>query len=189
MRANSSSANSQRSARTDSAVDLRRRNRAMRPCLEAIEPRQHLSAAAIAHSVLAAHHAAQTAEVAHPRVNPLVHYRVFVGTITRGRDAGTVLEGPLVVGYSGRIQVIGYFFPAQGGRILVFGTQTGGAIALRFNLPFGAAIEAVGSGTLQSVRGGLPDGLSLVGSGNLSGPAGNDSGHWETLLPSRVPTS
>ncbi|WP_154673739.1 hypothetical protein [Singulisphaera acidiphila] len=131
--------------------------------------------------------AAVHAEVAPARANPLAAYRVFEATITRGPHAGTTFEGRLVLGVTGRIQVFGYFYPEQGmQRVAVVGTVFGGRASLRFILPEGGALEVSGSGRLQSVPRGIPGGLSLVGFGNLSGPARNDFGRWETLAPSRV---
>jgi hypothetical protein len=156
------------------------RRRARRPVVEGVEGRLLLSAALprVAH----APHATVGATA-----NPaLARYRVFVATITQGKDAGTTISGPMVLGYSGRIQVIGYFFPRSGGRDVVVGTLTGGGATFTVELPGGGSIQAGGSGQLQGVRGGLPDGLSLVGRGHFFGPGPGDQGSWVTLPPSKV---
>jgi hypothetical protein len=112
---------------------------------------------------------------------------MFLASVERGPDAGLTLRGPLVLGYSGRIQVIGYLYPDSGGRpFTVVGTVYGGGVFLRLIVPKAhsvQALELVGSGQLRGVRGGLPDGMSLVGSGNLSGPLKGDVGHWATFAP------
>jgi hypothetical protein len=154
--------------------------RVFRPGVEAVEGRQHPSAAVllVAHAPLA---------TAAPTANPVLgRYRAFVATITQGKDAGTTVEGPIVLGYSGRIQVIGYFFPRDGARDVVVGTLTGGGATFTVELPGGGSIQAGGSGQLQGVSGGLPGGLSLVGQGHFFGPGPGDQGTWETLAPSKV---
>lgn len=161
--------------------------RALCPELEPIEGRLLLSASGL-HSAIAPTHEQAALPVASTtgKTSALDRYRVFIGRITQGPDAGVTVEGPIVVGYSGRIQVTGQFFPKRGPVAFVAGTQTGGSVALRIVMAGGGAFEAVGSGSLQSVRGGLPGGYSLVGSGNFSGPQGNDTGTWVTLRPTRV---
>jgi hypothetical protein len=127
------------------------------------------------------------AEVAQTPANPLSRYRVFEATIQRGPHAGTTFAGPLVLGVTGRIQVFGFFYPEKGGqRVAVVGTLFGGRASLRFILPGGGALEVSGVGRLQQVPGGIPGGFSLVGSGNLSGPARNDFGSWQTVPPARL---
>jgi hypothetical protein len=130
------------------------------------------------------------AAVVHAEVAPanlLAKYRVFEATITRGPHAGTTFEGPLVLGVTGRIQVFGFFYPEKGGqRVAVVGTVFGGRASLRFILPGGGALEVSGSGRLQQVPQGIPGGSSLVGLGNLSGPARNDFGTWLTVAPARL---
>lgn len=151
-----------------------------RPELEPIEGRILLSTA-VPHLV---HHPAHVRHA--PTIDPLTRYSVFQATIVRGPQAGLVLEGPLVLGYSGRIQVMGEFFPKGGTPILVVGTVFGGGVDLRFVLPGPrgtGALEVAGAGSLRQVPNGLPDGLALIGSGNVSGPASNDVGHWIMLRP------
>lgn len=154
--------------------------RLFRPELTAVEERVLMTTApalALAPSAL----------MTHTRTNPLAVYRMFVATVERGPDAGLTLRGPLVLGYSGRIQVIGSLYPDSGGRpYTVVGTVYGGGAFLRLVIPKAHAVQAlelVGSGQLQGVRGGLPDGMSLIGSGNLSGPLKGDVGHWATFAP------
>lgn len=156
------------------------RSRAARPVLEPIEGRVLLNGAV--------HHPAR--HPVHfrpaPPVDPLARYSIFQATIDRGPHAGLVLQGPLVLGISGRIQVNGYLFASSGQTIGVVGTVFAGGANLRFVLPgrFGTgALEVAGSGILRQVPNGLPGGMALIGSGNVSGPASNDSGHWVTLLP------
>ena len=158
------------------------RRRALRPEVETCEARRLLSAVARPPLGAAVH-----AEVTPARANPLAAYRVFEATIRRGPHAGTTFEGPLVLGVTGRIQVFGFFYPEKGTqRVAVVGTIFGGRASLRFILPEGGALEVSGSGRLQRVPRGIPGGSSLVGFGNLSGPARDDFGRWETLAPSRV---
>lgn len=163
---------------------LARPRRSARPGVEAMEGRVAPSGLASLSSSQAPVHAAQ---VVAQRPNPLAAYRVFEGTVQRGPDAGLTLKGPLVLGYSGRIQVIGYLFADSGARYTVVGTVYGGSVALRIVIPgrqHTSAIEAVGSGQLRRVAGGLPDGLTLVGSGNANGPDfKRDFGHWLTVPP------
>ncbi len=171
-------------------VSVRRvRRKALRPLCEPIESRVLLNGAA-AH--LGAVHARQSA--AHVEAlpssastNPFDHYRIFIGQITSGPDKGVVLEGPIVLGIAGRIQVSGVFLPKRGPAVSVVGTVAEGAVSLRLVTAGGGAFEASGSGVLQNVRGGFPNGENLIGSGNLSGPFGNDSGTWATLPRARVP--
>jgi hypothetical protein len=121
--------------------------------------------------------------------SPLAPYRIFEGTVQRGPHKGFTLDGPLVLGYNGRIQVNGFLFQQGGPRITVVGTVFAGGVNLRFVLPGKTGVASVyvtGSGQLRGVRGGLQGGLTLVGSGNLSGPSANDFGHWVTLAPSRA---
>jgi hypothetical protein len=169
-------------------TDPRAPRRAVKPTLESIEDRLLLHAGVNSHLAAAAHHAPAVAASA--QRNPLAPYRVFEGTITRGPAAGLTLNGPLVLGYSGRIQVIGYLFEPGGTRISVFGTDFGGGVALTFIIPTKTSsvrVLAFGSGQLNGVRGGLPDGLTLVGAGNLSGPdLKRDFGHWATVAPAKV---
>ena len=162
----------------------RRRGRELRPELERCESRRLLNAAG-GHSDPGAEK--PTADVAVK--NPLAPYRIFIGTIKRGPHAGTTFQGPIVLGDDGRIQVNGYFYPKKGGVDVVVGQITVSYPALRIDLPGGSALEATGNGYLQAVRGGLPGGYSLVGHGNLSGPAGADFGTWVTVAPSKVPGS
>jgi hypothetical protein len=101
------------------------------------------------------------------------------------------LDGPLVVGFDGRIQFSGYLFPSSGGVDYVFGTETGGGVAMTIVIPTThhttVSVTAFGSGQLEGVQGGLPGGMSLVGKGNLQGPDyKRDSGTWETLAPSKA---
>jgi hypothetical protein len=127
-----------------------------------------------------------SADILAARHNPLAEYRVFEATVTHGPDTGLTLRGPLVLGYSGRIQVIGFLYQNGGPRLTVVGTVYGGGVFLRVVIPGPhgvGSVELAGSGQLQRVTKGLPDGLSLVGSGNLSGPSHNDSGHWSTIAP------
>jgi hypothetical protein len=151
-----------------------------RPALESVEGRVLLNGA-VHHS---AHHPAHVGHAA--PVNPLTRYSIFEATITRGPHAGLVFEGPMVLGYNGRIQVNGDMFPATGRPILVVGTVYSGAVNLRFVLPgkFGTgSLEVVGNGTFRQVPRGIPNGLALIGSGNVAGPARTDSGHWVMLRP------
>jgi hypothetical protein len=95
------------------------------------------------------------------------------------------------VGFDGRIQFSGYLFPKGGGVDYVFGTETGGGVAMTIVIPTThhttVSVTAFGSGQLESVRGGLPGGMTLVGFGNLQGPDyKRDSGSWETLSPSKA---
>lgn len=118
---------------------------------------------------------------------PLSRYRAFAAAINHGPHSGFSLQGPLVLAVTGRIQVYGFLYPSNGSkRVAVVGIVQGSAVALRFDLPRGGALEVVGSGRLQSVQGGIPGGFSLVGSGHVSGPGRNDTGHWETLAPSKA---
>jgi hypothetical protein len=161
------------------------RRRSLQPDLESIENRLLL------HTGVAIHHAA-AAITASASQNPLANYRVFEGSITRGPAKGLVnLDGPLVVGFDGRIQFSGYLFPTGGGVDYVFGTETGGGVAMTIVIPTThhttVSVSAFGSGQLQGVKGGLPGGMSLVGSGTLQGPDyKRDSGTWETLAPSKA---
>jgi hypothetical protein len=119
--------------------------------------------------------------------NPLSSYRVFSAKVTQGPDAGLTFQGPLVLGYAGRIQVIGYLYQNPGPPVTVVGTVYGGSANLRFILPgphSTAALEVSGAGQLQNVARGRPDGLSLAGYGNFSGPGPNDTGHWVMIRPS-----
>jgi hypothetical protein len=167
-----------------------RRRRPLKPILESFEERLLMHGGA--HGHLATTAPTATAEVAGASSNPLAHYRVFEGTITRGPAAGRVtLDGPLVLGFGGRIQFSGYLFQQGGPVIYVFGTQTGGGVAMTFNIPTThhttERVLAFGSGQLERVPGGLPGGLTLVGSGNLQGPdLKRDTGHWKTVAPSKV---
>ncbi len=182
-----------------------------RPDLERVEGRAltsavHHATADAVHPHAAAHagpiastqadHARQGA--ANPSPTPLMigsdvlaRYRVFIGTITRGPARGLTLQGPLVLGYSGRIQVSGVLFDQSGARDTVVGTVFGGATALRIIVPgphhTTQALETSGTGQLVNLRGGIPGGMTLVGSGNLNGPdLKRDFGTWETLRASRV---
>jgi hypothetical protein len=162
------------------------RRRAFAPAVESVESRFLLNAAGAGHLGAEAAHHTHVAHVRNARVDPLTRYRVFIGTVTKGPDAGTTFEGPMVVGFSGRIQFIGEFISRSGAVDQVFGTQTGGSVAFSILLPGGPRLEAAGSGSLNGVPFGFPGGDTLVGYGNLSGPAGNDTGFWETLAPSRL---
>ena len=168
--------------------ETRPRSHSARPAVESIEDRLLLHAGVHGHLAAAAHPAAAVLP-ATPR-NPLANYRVFSGTITRGPAAGLTLNGPLVLGIDGRIQVIGYLFQQGGPRVTVVGTVYGGGVSLRFVIPTqksSIAVEAVGSGQLKLVPNGLLDGLTLAGSGNLSGPDfKRDFGHWSTVAPGKV---
>lgn len=158
----------------------RSRSRAAHPELEPIEGRVLLNGA-LHHP---AHHPAHVSRGS--AIDPLSRYSVFQATIVRGPQAGLVLQGPLVLGYSGRIQVMGEFLPKGGKPILVVGTVFGGGVDLRFVLPGPrgtGALEVAGAGSLRQVPNGLPDGLALIGSGNVSGPNSNDFGHWVMLRP------
>lgn len=162
----------------------RRSNRGLRPEVETCEPRRLLSAVA---DPRWGQRSAGPIEVSAARANPLAVYRVFSATITRGPHAGTTFEGPLILAVTGRIQVLGFFYPENGTqRVAVVGTVFGGRASLRFVLPEGGALEVGGTGRLQRVpRGLVAGGMSLVGLGQLSGPARNDSGSWATHAPSR----
>lgn len=156
------------------------RSRSARPVLEPIEGRVLLNGA-VHHLVRHPVHLRPA-----PPVDPLSRYSIVQATIDRGPHAGLVLQGPLVLGISGRIQVTGYLFATSGQTIGVVGTVFAGGANLRFVLPgrFGTgALEVAGSGILRQVPNGLPGGMALIGSGNVSGPASNDSGHWVTLRP------
>src|SRR4051812_27833341 len=67
------------------------RRRGARPCLEAIEGRA-LLAAVLPHHAPRSHgrmvSISDSDPATRPRLNPLDRYRIFVGTITRGPEAG-----------------------------------------------------------------------------------------------------
>jgi hypothetical protein len=164
--------------------------RSLKPDIESIEARILLHVGTASHLAAETHSARTVAALA--TQNPLANYRVFEGSITRGPAGGRVtLNGPLVVGFDGRIQFSGYLFPTGGGVDYVFGTQTGGGVAMTIVIPTThrttVSVTTFGSGHLKSVKGGLPGGMTLVASGNLQDPDyKGDFGTWETLAPSKV---
>ena len=170
-------------SRSPSSRSLGGRNRGYQPVVEDCEARRLLSGGAMGGTPLAV----VRTDGGRAAANVVSKYRVFEATIRRGPHAGTTFEGPLVLGVTGRIQVFGFCYPEQGGpRVAVVGTVFGGAVALRFNLPGGGALEVSGSGRLQRVPRGIAGGLSLVGLGNVTGPARSDFGSWQTVAPSRA---
>lgn len=159
-----------------------KRSRQAQPILEAVEGRLLLSGGVASH---AAHHAPHA--LLRPAVNPLDRFTVFQATIQRGPNAGMTLQGPLVLFQTGRIQVFGYLYQTNGPPITVVGTAFAGGVDLRFVLTNKFAVEVAGSGQLFNVPSALRGGLTLVGSGNVSGPTNHDHGHWLTIRPAAAP--
>ena len=127
------------------------------------------------------------ATVSAPVVNPVLRpYRVFVATITQGKDAGTTIEGPIVLGYSGESSSSAISTRRAGGEPMPSGRKPVAGSSSRSTSPPAVRSRRRVSGQLQGVRGGLPGGDSLLGQGHFYGPVSGDQGTWATFLPSKV---
>ena len=152
-----------------------RRRRLFRPAVEPCEGRWLLSVASLRRAPHAIHRAP-------PLTDRLASYRVFVGQVRQGRDAGLTIAGRLVLGVTdGHGQVVGFLFATDGSRDTVVGLVVADQATLLLSLPDGGQVQLTGRGTLQRVRRGLPGGQGLIGAGLLRGPGRNDVGAWATL--------
>lgn len=112
-----------------------------------------------------------TVHIASANIPPQTCTGTFQGNVTRGPDAGTVLEGTITLSVDSNGDISGALVDSSDSSVNISGNFHAPAIHLRFDLPDG---EVKGVGKLP---GGFTPCTSNFG-GHFTGPGDGDHGDW-----------